>query len=574
MKPAKQKRQGGQTLPVNAAPDFSIELTDSIAPSAEQLLCELQLHQAELVAQNEELRGVKLELELERSRYFTLYELAPVGYCTVSETGVILQANLSAAKLLGVDRWTMIKRPLSAYMPREGGDLFHILSKRLTAKGETKSIDVPMVKSDGTQIIVSLAGTTVTDSGGKTVMLIVLNDVTERWQMEALRIKKEAAESANQAKSRFLAAASHDLRQPTHAMGMFAARLAELPHEAEAQSLVNFLTESISNLQGMLDSLFDVSQLDTESLQVKVAPFPINQHFDQLHNSFAGAAAQKGLRLRFLPSSAWLNSDPVLFHRILLNLVSNAIRYTTQGGVLVACRHIPGSTEARIVVWDSGIGIPQQHHERIFDEFFQIDNAERDRAKGLGLGLSIVDRTCRLLNHPLHLRSDTGRGSRFSVTVPLAEVQSNAQHEAAPSATDEDRLDGLNLLLIEDDELGRKALTIVLETWGCTVTATHGTQMACEQIALGQIPDIIVSDYRLRDGRNGIETIHLLREIAGQEIAACLISGDADVKVRQLAQVEGLVLLQKPVRPAKLRNLLRHLNKEKTAQAQMPSDIK
>lgn len=535
-------------------------------------MCELQLHQAELVAQNEELRGVKLELELERSRYFTLYELAPVGYCTVGETGLILQANLSAAKLLGVERWTMIKRPLSAYMQQEGADLFYLLSKRLATTVETKSIDVPMVRSDGTQIFVNLAGTTVKESDEKTVMLIVLSDITERRHVEALRTKKEAAESANHAKSRFLAAASHDLRQPTHAMGLFAARLTELPHEAEARNLVNFLAESISNLQGMLDSLFDVSQLDTESLQVKVAPLPINRLFDELHNSFAAAATKKGLRLRFLPSAVWLNSDPVLLHRILLNLVSNAIRYTSQGGVLVACRNAAGHTHARIEVWDSGIGIPKQHHERIFDEFFQIENAERDRAKGQGLGLSIVDRTCRLLNHPLRLRSDAGRGSRFSLTVPLADVQSNTQHEAATGTAEDDRLDGLNVLLIEDDELGRKALTVILETWGCRVTATQGTRMACEQVRLGQIPEMIVSDYRLCDGQNGIDTINLLREIAGREIAACLISGDTDTKVRQLAQDEGMVLLQKPVRPAKLRSLLRHLRQEKAAQIQMPSD--
>lgn len=553
---------------------FPIALKNSGISPTKQLLRELQLHQIELLTQNEELQRVKLELELERTRYFTLYELAPVGYCTVSDAGVILQANLSAAKLLGVDRYTMIKQPLSAYMQREGGDIFHLLSKQLMVTGEAKSFDVPMVKSDSTQIFVNLAGTTVKDSGGKTVMLIVLSDITERRHIEALRTKKEAAEAANQAKSRFLAAASHDLRQPTHAMGMFVSRLTELPHAPEAQNLVKLLAESISNLQGMLDSLFDVAQLDTEPVQVKVAPFSINQLFGQLQNSFAAAAVQKGLRLRFRSSVAWLNSDPALLHRVLLNLVSNALRYTKQGGVLVACRCSPDNTYARLEVWDSGMGIPEQYHERIFDEFFQIENTERDRAKGLGLGLSIVDRACRLLHHPLCLRSIPGRGTRFSLMVPLADVLTNIQHEPETDSTAGDKLDGLNLLVIEDDDLGRKALTVILETWGCAVTATNGPQMACEQIQLGQIPDVIISDYRLRDGRNGIETIHLLREMAGLEIAACLISGDADANVRQLAHDEGLVLLQKPVKPAKLRSLLRHLNQEKTAQTHAQSHVK
>jgi PAS domain S-box-containing protein len=535
------------------------------APSAQQLLCELQLHQTELEMQNAELQRVRAELERERTRYFNLYELAPVGYCTVSEAGLILQANLSAANLLGVHRSEMISKALSAYMLRQGGDKFYLLCQRLMANGQAQSIDVTMVRRDGTQMLVHLAANILTDASGQKVVLVVLSDITERQQLEALRSKQEAAESANQAKSRFLAAASHDLRQPTHAMGLFVARLVTLPHQPEARQLVNYLAQSVTDLQEMLDTLFDVSQLETEPLQVKLVPFPINRLFGQLHNGFGADAARKGLRLRFRPSPAWVQSDPVLLHRILLNLVSNAIRYTRHGGVLVACRLTGNGSQVRIEVWDTGIGIAQKHQERVFDEYFQVENLERDRTKGLGLGLSIVDRICRLLGHKLTLQSVPGRGSRFSLTLPLAEQQADVQPAHVTSAAMDDPLQGLRLLVVEDDDLGRKALTSVLESWGCTVIATDGAQAACEQLQSGQLPDVIVSDYRLRDGSNGIEAIRMLREKAGRPIAACLISGDADTHLRQRAQNAGLVVLLKPVRPAKLRQLLRHLQQKKAA---------
>jgi CheY-like chemotaxis protein len=230
--------------------------------------------------------------------------------------------------------------------------------------------------------------------------------------------------------------------------------------------------------------------------------------------------------------------------------------------VLVACRLTGNGSQARIEVWDTGIGIAERHQERVFDEYFQVENLERDRTKGLGLGLSIVDRICRLLNHKLSLQSVPGRGSRFSLTLPLAEHQADGQPAHATGVAVDDTLQGLRLLVVEDDDLGRKALTSVLESWGCTVIATDGAQAACQQLQSGQLPDVIVSDYRLRDGSNGIEAIRVLREKAGQPIAACLISGDADTQLRQLAQDAGLVVLQKPVRPAKLRQLLRHLHQK------------
>jgi PAS domain S-box-containing protein len=405
------------TLPAHHQQQLQPFQAVAASPSSDQLFYDLQLHQLELELQNAELQRVRAELEQERTRYFNLYELAPVGYCTVSSAGLILQANLSAAKLLSVPRAELLMQPFSAYLRGDGGDAFHLLGKRLVASGQAESIDLPMFRRDGTQLLVHLVASMVQDADGKKLMLMALTDITARQQLEALRSKKEAAESAYQAKSHFLAAASHDLRQPTHAMGLFLARLAALPHPPETLQLVNYLAQSVSNLQLLLDALFEASQLETDPPQVSAM------------ESLVPAPSQ----------------------------VAQAL---TEGAAL-----------------DAAVA-------------------------------------------------------------------------------------GLRLLVIEDNALGRTALTSVLDSWGCEVTAAEGPHSACEQLQLGLNPDVIVSDYRLHDGCNGIDTIHRLRALAGREIAACLISADSDARLRQQAQDAGLVLLQKPVRPAKLRNLLRHFQQD------------
>ena len=234
--------------------------------------------------------------------------------------------------------------------------------------------------------------------------------------MQELQLSKEKTEAAYAAKTRFLAAASHDLRQPAHALGLFVAQLEQGPVTPE---LVRGLDASVSALQEMLDVFFDYSRLDTLSGQVSTRPVQIEQLFRQLRVLFANLAAQKGLRLRIRSSAAWVQTDPVLLQRILLNLVSNAVRYTARGSILVSCRVRQG--QARIEIRDSGIGIAPEHHDKIFEEFFQVRNQARDRSQGLGLGLSMVQRTCELLHHPLSLRSALHRGSCFTLTVPLAQ---------------------------------------------------------------------------------------------------------------------------------------------------------
>ena len=391
-----------------------------------------------------------------------------------------------------------------------------------------------------------------------------------------LREKKEEAEIATLAKTRFLSAASHDLRQPTHALGMFVARLAHLtqppqvalgPGQAEISHLVVNLDAAVRAMQDLLDGLLDMSRLDAGAVPVNVRAMSVDALFDALRDSLGAVAQGKGLRLRVRPSPLWVLSDPVLLQRILLNLLGNALRYTQTGTVLLTCRPSGAGERVRIEVWDSGIGMAPEHQQAVFREFYQVGNTERDRAKGLGLGLNIVQRTARLLGHPLTLRSAAGRGTRFSLELPLALAEpASAAVPVADAVAALTGFDGLRVLVVEDDAMVSQSLADLLQAWGCEVRVAAGRQEALACLALHGgdfFPDVIVSDYRLREGEDGIEVIAALRHASMHKVAACLMSGDTDEGLMALARETELTLLHKPVRPAKLRSLMRHLGRRR-----------
>jgi signal transduction histidine kinase len=378
---------------------------------------------------------------------------------------------------------------------------------------------------------------------------------------EALRIKKEQAEEATQAKSHFLASASHDLRQPTHALGLFVARLQQFPMEPQQRQLVDSLDASVRSLQDLLDGFLDLSRLEAGSVSAHLQPVSVGALLESLRPILEPSARAKGLRLRIRPSNWWVRSDPVLLHRMVMNLALNAVRYTERGTVLIACRLADGGQGVRIEVWDSGIGIAPDHQQDIFREFFQVNAKQpvgRGRPMGLGLGLSIVERTAKLLDCRLELRSAAGCGTRFSIILnqriaAVAEQVSPAERRAEVFAD----LAGVRVLLLEDDNAARLAARALLESWGCMVFAAATAQQACAVVQSEGIPDIIVSDYHLGGGDNGLHAIAVVRDLAQYRVHACLMSGDTDVVVQQNAKSAGLTLLQKPVRPAKLRSLLR-----------------
>lgn len=278
----------------------------------------------------------------------------------------------------------------------------------------------PYSTTESIHFVLSLAFYTVVAaafnyvSGRKEQQLRAARDAADT-ALQQVRQSKEQIEAVSAAKTRLLAAASHDLRQPAHAIGLYVAQLETAPVSPE---LVAGLDASVRALQEMLDVFFDYSRLDMHSTPAQPRPMPLEPVFRQLRICFADLAAQKGLRLRVRQTRAWVQSDPVLLQRVLLNLLSNALRYTERGGILVGCRMRQG--QPCIEVRDSGIGIAPEHHAQIFEEFFQVKNPARERALGLGLGLSMVQRSCALLRHPLTLRSELGRGSCFTLSLPPA----------------------------------------------------------------------------------------------------------------------------------------------------------
>jgi signal transduction histidine kinase len=378
-----------------------------------------------------------------------------------------------------------------------------------------------------------------------------------------LRARTDEAETATRAKSRFLAAASHDLRQPIHALGMFVARLAQLPLDAETRTLTAHLEASVQALQDLLDALLDISRLDADAVKVQRQAVSLDALFDQLRGTLLPIALDKGLRLGFRYSQLSVWSDPSLLHRILLNLVSNGLRYTDSGGVLVGCRRSRGGSHVWIEVWDTGVGIAPEHQAHIFREFYQVGNPERDRNKGLGLGLHIVERTTRLLGHELEVKSVSGRGSRFRLEMPLATPNVPATPVPAVDAHTDD-VRGARILVVEDDVQSAQALAGLLTSWGCEVKVVEGRLAAQEVIqGTGQgepwLPTVLISDFRLRKGETGIETLEQLQRCLPAPVPECLMSGDTDPELIQACLARDLPLLHKPVRPAKLRALLRHM---------------
>jgi CheY-like chemotaxis protein/anti-sigma regulatory factor (Ser/Thr protein kinase) len=328
-------------------------------------------------------------------------------------------------------------------------------------------------------------------------------------------------------------------------------------HFPDARKVVDQAEASVVAMEQLLDALLDISKLDAGILTPHLEDFRLNALLARMQNSFAAAAAAKGLRLRAVPSHLVVRSDPVLLERIMMNLVSNAVRYTERGGVVIGCRR--RGADVRIEVWDSGLGIPDDKRTAVFQEFFQLTDPGRDRSKGLGLGLAIVERLARLLQHRIELRSTPGRGSAFAIVLPAGDAQRVIATPPAAQTVDR-HLRGAFVVVVDDEALVRDGMRGLLTGWGCHVLAAGSGDEALAQLAAHErIPDLIVSDYRLRDGENGIDVIHRLHAALTVPIPSVLISGDTAPERLREATASGYHLLHKPVQPAKLRAMLSYV---------------
>jgi CheY-like chemotaxis protein len=318
---------------------------------------------------------------------------------------------------------------------------------------------------------------------------------------------------------------------------------------------VDQILQCTESLEQLFDNLLDISKLDAGQVEVKREIVPVDAVFDRLRSTFSGPAQDKGLRMSVRRSKLSLATDATLVFRVLSNLVSNSLRYTEAGGIVVACRR--RGNVAKIEVWDSGIGIPADQHERIFEEFYQLNNPARDRSRGLGLGLATVRRIVQLLGHPLWLRSTVGKGSRFTLEVPIADparVQSVAQtiEQKVPNL-----IGGKLIIVIDDEESVRLGMRSLLESWGCKCIAAMDSAEALKSIN-GRAPDFIIADLRLRGDSTGIDAIRELRAELGNAIPAVLISGDTATEQLRKVSAAGLTMMHKPLKAVRLRALLNH----------------
>ena len=371
----------------------------------------------------------------------------------------------------------------------------------------------------------------------------------------ALLRQNEIAEEASRAKTRFLAAASHDLRQPVYALQLLTDILDHDLAGTRHHPVIGNIKSASRGLEDLLNSLLDFSRIDAAAIRPELRHFPIGTVLGRLGREFAQLAAARDLRLEVMPCRLWVRSDQVLLERVVRNLVSNAIRYTTAGGVVVGCRR--RGEHLAVQVWDSGPGIPAHLHREIFREFYQLGNPERDRAKGLGLGLAIVDGLARLLDHPVTLASWPGKGSMFAITVPLG-AAADAIETAAPAALDP--LQGVNILVIDDDEMIRSATRQLMAQWGSVaVTAESADEALKTMAASGFRPQIVLADYRLRGEATGVEAIRQVQQALGSPIPAAIVTGDTAPDRLREAKASGYPLLHKPLNGGKLRTLLSYL---------------
>lgn len=384
----------------------------------------------------------------------------------------------------------------------------------------------------------------------KKAQMVLEDKVRERTS--ELAIAKSSAEAANDSKSHFLAAASHDLRQPLHSMGLFIDSLEDSVQKGTHKPIIKKIAHCQEDLNLLLNELLDISRIDAGVVPVNKLGLPLQQLLSKLEGGYSIQAETKGLKFKIVSTKAKVYTDPLLLERMLRNLIENTVKYTDRGRILIGCRHT--LEEVRIEVWDTGIGLDEKHQDAIFTEFLQLDNPERDRKKGLGLGLAIVRRLGELLKHPVAMFSLPGKGSCFSITLPRLQGDLAEQGEPLTKYQPALALDGMVILVIDNDHEILDAMGLILDSWGCRVLLCTGADQAIETISEQNLkPDLIISDYRLEEHVTGVQAINRVLQTFNLDCPAMLITGDTAPERIQEAADSGFPLLHKPLRPAQLR---------------------
>ena len=531
---------------------------------------ELLTSKEELQSLNEELAALNAQLQetLERQRT-TANDLQNVLYSTNVAT-LFLDSKFNirfftpATQLLFSVIPTDVGRPLAdlTSLAADGTLLEDARTVLQTLAPHEREVDVRKGAQDTAWYIRRILPYRTQDNGVEGVV-ITFADITERKQTaDALDVAKRQAEQANIAKSRFLAAASHDLRQPLQTLTLLQGLLANTVEGEKAQKLVARFDKTLGSMSLMLNSLLDINQIEAGAVQAVKVSFPINELLVRLRDEFADHAQAGGIALRVVPCSLSVHSDPRLLEQMLRNLLSNALKYTRHGKVLLGCRRHHGMLA--IEIWDTGVGIPAEELDSIFEEYYQLDNDARERSRGLGLGLSIVQRLANLLGHRVRVRSTMSRGSVFAIEVALPPAGATALPEPQRPEVEGGIGAGVRstgvILVVEDDPELCDILELFLKEGGHRVVTAPDGAAALDLVMRGALlPDLILADYNLPKGMNGLQVAAALREKLHQFLPVIILSGDISSETLHDIAQQDCVQLSKPVRLKDLTEVIERL---------------
>lgn len=494
--------------------------------------------------QNQELRDAQQELEASRLQYLELFRSIPLACFTLTERGVIAEANPATEELFGMPGERLAGYPISLLVEADDHPRFFASLGRLR-RGDAWAKQDFSFKGASRRIdgltdcrLVSLPRE---DKGD---ILVTITDVTH------LKALERDLHLALRTKERFLAAAAHDLRQPVQALHFLVEQLVRDRQDGPESITAMHMKGSIGALAAMLDSLMDLSRLDAGLLKPAMTSLRLGPLMRQLHAEFGPLAEQKGIRLKTVPTDMTVEADPVMTERICRNLLSNALRYTKSGRILFGVRRQGASVH--LEVWDTGIGIAPEQIDRIFQDFVQVGSAVCKPHEGLGLGLSITKRLAEAMGGAISVRSSEGKGSCFAIVLRMTkeskpEPAAPARSSAAPAA-----VAGRRVLLVEDDAIIRLTMEACLSEWGCEVTSVASGDEALDAIGAGLHPDLLLTDFRLPGSMNGIEIVNALRARLQRPLPGIILSGDTEVGRLLSMQASGCHLLHKPFAPDRL----------------------
>jgi PAS domain S-box-containing protein len=510
-------------------------------------------------------------------------DAAPDAMIIIDASGVIRYANRQVAALFGYPHDDVIGKEVEQLMPERyrGRHLGHrdgyIHNVRVRPMGQ--GLELFGRRRDGSEFPVEISLSPI-EYGERVLTAAAIRDVTDRKRVEAELIvaresaeraraaadrqreiadeARESADRANQGKSRFLATASHDLRQPLQTLALLNGALRRIDTDSDSAEALEQQEQAIGAMSRLLNALLDISKLESGAIKPEPTDFTVASVFAELRREFANLAANKGLRLEVEACQDCVHSDPSLVEQILRNLVSNAVKYTRQGWVRLRCLH--EDALVRLEVLDSGIGIPADQLPLIYDEFYQVGVPTNSTREGYGLGLSIVQRLVKLLQLKLEVRSEVGKGSAFSLTLPVGNgrpVGAAQAHETVKAPINKPAR--TRVLLVEDDLAVRDATRLLLKVAGYEVMSVATLAEALQKTRELDGIDILVTDYHLRDGETGIQVIAALRETTGAPLRAILITGDTSTAIKELPCDSNLRVASKPIRAEELLGLMRAL---------------